>query len=127
MNERLIHPQDVTIMVKSMEELFAETNDVTPKMLAEGMSKKCGRNLTYQFASYLTVTFGFNTKSCHFRSKKLFVERYYVKDDELLNKIKLDLPNIEANCLASSKAPPSSELSFSRSKLEILSKPRYVI
>lgn len=128
MNERLIHPNDVTVMVESLEELFTEIGDyVTPKMLAERMSQKCGRSLTYQYASYLTLAFGFNTRVCHYRTKKLFMERYYVRDDDLLNKIKTDLPNTEAKCLASLNSPLSSELSFSQSKLEILGKPRRVI
>lgn len=120
MNERLIRPQDVTVMVKSLEELFTECDYVTPKMLAEKMSEKCGRKLHFQFAAFLTNTYGFNTSAFHRRANSPVMERHYFKDYDLLNKLKLDLPNIEATCLAYQDSPPSSALSFSRTKYDIL-------
>ena len=120
MNERLIRPNDVTAMVESLEELFNEREKITPNQVAERMSKKIGRAVTYQYLSYITTAFGFITTIVHDRSECITSERFYIKDYDLLKKIKENLPSIESSCLASQHAPFSSELSFSRSKLDVM-------
>jgi hypothetical protein len=94
MNERIIRPNDVTAMVDSMIELFQEKDKVSPKMLAERMTHKCGRNIHYHYASFLFTQFGFVTKV--FEGRVCRAERYIIPNDELLKRLKTEAPNIEA-------------------------------
>ena len=120
MNERLIRPNDVTAMVESLEELFNEREKITPNQVAERMSKKIGRAVTYQYLSYITTAFGFVTTVVHNKKESITSGRFYVKDYDLLKRIQGNLPSIESSCLASQNRQFSSELSFSRSKLDVM-------
>ena len=93
MNERLIRPNDLTFMLDSMTELFQENEKVTPKMLAERMTLKCGRRIQYHYASFLFTQFGFVTKV--FEGHSLRAERYIIRNDELLIKLKVEAPKLE--------------------------------
>ena len=59
---------DIPVMVESLNELFSESDDVSPKLLAARMSRKAGREISYFLASYLAREMGFcskrGTKKC---------------------------------------------------------------
>ena len=123
MNERLIRPNDVTNLLKAMEELFKEQEDVTPKQVSVRMSDLCGRPIHFQYVGFVTHSFGFSTMpvTSHQRPNQVrTTERIFVKDYALLEKLKKDLPNIEATCKANNTFPQSSCYSYSPSKLNIM-------
>jgi hypothetical protein len=101
MVEYIIQPEDFRKILESMQELFQETDSVSPKMLAERITQKIGRNYNYHHVSYLFTLLGFVTANRG-------MERFIVRDDEKINKLISELPQIEARTKANAgKLAPS--------------------
>jgi len=85
MTQYMIKPNDYSDLMDCMTECFAVTEKVNAKMLAEKMKKKTGRPFTYSNVSYLYTLLGFVATPVEHRA-----ERYLMRNDELINKIKAD-------------------------------------
>lgn len=83
MAEYLISPNDIPDLIESIIEAFQETDKVSAKLLADKMSQKTGRVITYQNASYLYTMLGFVATPIENTA-----ERYLVRNDEIINRFK---------------------------------------
>jgi tetrahydromethanopterin S-methyltransferase subunit G len=107
MVEYIIQPEDFRKILESMQELFQETQNVTPKMLAERITQKIGRKFSYHHVSYLFTLLGFVTTITS-ETGRISCERFIVRDDERINKLMSELPQIEARTRANAgKLNPS--------------------
>jgi hypothetical protein len=93
MVDYIVKSDDFRKMLESMQELYQETERVSPKMLAERITKKIGRNYNYHRVAYLFTQLGFVTVIKG-------VDRFIVRDDELIKKLISELPQIEARTIA---------------------------
>ena len=87
MTEYIIKPNEAGILAESLKELFQELGDnVTPKILAERLTKKTGRPYQYHQSSYLLRMFGFEARKCE---KKVGDRnsRFVVQDDALIERL----------------------------------------
>ena len=85
MAQYVIKPNDIPDLMDSMTECFNETNKVSAKMLADKMIQKTGRPFTYQNIGYLYTILGFVATPVQNTA-----ERFLMRNDELINKIKAD-------------------------------------
>ena len=76
---------DIPVMVESLSELFQETDDVSPKLLAARMSQKAGREISYFLASYLAREMGFCSKRG--TKKKTRALTFLIPDKTLLEEL----------------------------------------
>ena len=85
LTQYIIKQNDIPTLMDCMIECFAETDKVSAKMLAAKMIRKTGRPFTYQNISYLYTLLGFVATPVENTT-----ERFLVRNDELINKIKAD-------------------------------------
>jgi len=107
MVDYIIKPEELSKMLESLQELYQESEYVSPKMLVERITQKIGRNYNYHHVSYLFTLMGFVTGIKG-------VDRYIVRDDERINKLISELPQIEARTKASAGTKNPSIYSGSR-------------
>ena len=93
MVDYIVKIDDLRKMLESMQELYQESEYVSPKMLAERITKKIGRVYNYHRVAYLFTQLGFVTVNNR-------AERYIVRDDERIEKLISELPQIEARTKA---------------------------
>lgn len=85
MTQYVIKPNDIPDLMDCMTECFAKTEKVNARMLAEKMKQKTGRPFTYQNIGYLYTLLGFIASPIENTA-----ERYLIRDDEKVTKIKAD-------------------------------------
>jgi len=107
MVDYIVKSDDFRKMLESMQELYQESEYVSPKMLAERITQKIGRNYNYHRVAYLFTQLGFVTANKG-------VDRYIVRDDERINKLISELPLIEARTKANDGTKNPSIYSGSR-------------
>jgi len=93
MVDYIIKPEELSKMLESLQELYQESEYVSPKMLATRITQKIGRNYNYHHVSYLFTLMGFVTGIKG-------VDRFIVRDDERIKKLISELPLIEARTIA---------------------------
>ena len=78
-----VYPDDLSVMIDCLAELFQEDRDrVKPIRLAERMSVRLKRTISFHYASHLFILCGFVTRRSIIRSDN---NSYYViPDDDLL-------------------------------------------
>ena len=107
MVDYIIKPDELRKILESLQELHQETKYVSPKMLAERITQKIGRNYNYHHVSYLFTLMGFVTANNR-------AERYIVRDDERIKKLISELPLIEARTVANAGTKNQSIYSHGR-------------
>ena len=107
MVDYIVKCNDSRKMLESMQELYRESEYVSPKMLAERITQKIGRPYDYHRVAYLFTQLGFITANNR-------AERYIVRDDEKINKLISELPQIEARTKANASIKSPSIYSANR-------------
>ena len=112
MTEYKLKPNELSLLLTSLTELHNELGEwVTPKILAERMSTKGQLQYKFHQASYMLRLFGFETKY-PFDNKDR--SRYIIWDEELVQRLQKELPQIEKRTEAGSveESPYRSRLDF---------------